>query len=88
MRTELTQATDRLKMVIAMVGEYDYVLGDLLDVVGQVLHELQATPRDVTIGEFLDHTDVVGELSGALEQVKGFRYFDPDSAGQLPLFGE
>jgi hypothetical protein len=88
MRTELSQAVDRLKLTIAMLGEYDYVLNDLLDGVETLLNDLHTAPPSATISDFMTHTDSVVELAAALEQVKGFRYFDPDSSGQLSLFDE
>ena len=88
MRTELSQAADRLKMTIGLLGEYDYVLSDLLDGVEILLNNLHTAPPTATISDFLVHTDAVDELTATLEQVKGFRYFDPEASGQLSLFDE
>jgi hypothetical protein len=32
--------------------------------------------------------DSLADLSNVLEQVKAFRYFDPEASGQLSLFDE
>lgn len=88
MRTELSQAADRLKTTISLLGEYDYVLSDLLDAAHTLLNDLSTADPNMPVSEFMRYADSVSDLNAALEQVKSFRYYDPESSGQLSLFDQ